>query len=162
VLLCKSDEINFLGGAGKGVLLIKLDKGDQLLAAIVANDDRDTLTVKTSMAASNASTRPLQNHRPRRQAARVRLARSDRRSNPRTHRGTAAIRLDPRHGRPDRAFMGNAPRPTRASAAERPNNRRKDIREGLSEFFYAVFVALKRSRNLLRPRLFSTSRLEIF
>ncbi|HEY0007547.1 MAG TPA: DNA topoisomerase (ATP-hydrolyzing) [Tepidisphaeraceae bacterium] len=49
VLLCQADEINFLGGAGKGVLLIKLDKGDRLLAAIVAHDDRDTLTVKTSM-----------------------------------------------------------------------------------------------------------------
>src|SRR5207237_2042453 len=27
VLLCKTDEINFLGGPGKGVLLIKLEKG---------------------------------------------------------------------------------------------------------------------------------------
>jgi DNA gyrase subunit A len=49
VMVCKVDEINFLSGAGKGVLLIKLDKDDRLLAAIVANDDRDTLTVKTSM-----------------------------------------------------------------------------------------------------------------
>ena len=49
VLLCKADEINFLGGPGKGVLLIKLDKDDKLLAAIIAADDRDTLTVKTSM-----------------------------------------------------------------------------------------------------------------
>jgi DNA gyrase subunit A len=49
VLLCKVDEINFLSGPGKGVLLIKLDKTDRLLAAITALDDRDTLTVKTSM-----------------------------------------------------------------------------------------------------------------
>ena len=49
VLLCTADEINFLSGPGKGVLLIKLEKGDKLLAAILANDDRDTLTVKTSM-----------------------------------------------------------------------------------------------------------------
>jgi DNA gyrase subunit A len=49
VLLCKASEINFLGGPGKGVLLIKLEKDDRLLAAIVAMDDRDTLTVKTSM-----------------------------------------------------------------------------------------------------------------
>jgi DNA gyrase subunit A len=49
VLLCKADEINFLSGPGKGVLLIKLDKTDKLLAAIIALDDRDTLTVKTSM-----------------------------------------------------------------------------------------------------------------
>ncbi|HEX8521240.1 MAG TPA: DNA topoisomerase (ATP-hydrolyzing) [Tepidisphaeraceae bacterium] len=49
VLLCRADEINFLGGPGKGVLLIKLEKGDRILAAITATDDRDTLTVKTSM-----------------------------------------------------------------------------------------------------------------
>ena len=49
VLLCQADEINFLGGPGKGVLLIKLDKADRLVHAITAVDDRDTLTVKTSM-----------------------------------------------------------------------------------------------------------------
>src|SRR5687768_15635993 len=49
VMVCKAEEINFLGGPGKGVLLIKLDKADRLLAAITATDDRDTLTVKTSM-----------------------------------------------------------------------------------------------------------------
>jgi DNA gyrase subunit A len=49
VLLCRADEINFLSGPGKGVLLIKLEKGDRLLGAIKAEDDRDTLTVKTSM-----------------------------------------------------------------------------------------------------------------
>jgi DNA gyrase subunit A len=49
VLLCTADEVNFLSGAGKGVLLIKLEKGDRLVSAITAVDDRDTLTVKTSM-----------------------------------------------------------------------------------------------------------------
>lgn len=49
VLLCKADEINFLSGPGKGVLLIKLEKGDRLMGVITALDDRDTLTVKTSM-----------------------------------------------------------------------------------------------------------------
>jgi len=49
VLLCKADEINFLSGPGKGVLLIKLEKADRLLGVITATDDRDTLTVKTSM-----------------------------------------------------------------------------------------------------------------
>jgi DNA gyrase subunit A len=49
VLLCRADEINFLSGPGKGVLLIKLEKGDQLIGAITASDDRDTLTVRTSM-----------------------------------------------------------------------------------------------------------------
>ena len=49
VLLCKTDEINFLSGPGKGVLLVKLEKGDRLVGVITATDDRDTLTVKTSM-----------------------------------------------------------------------------------------------------------------
>jgi DNA gyrase subunit A len=49
VLLCKADEINFLSGPGKGVLLIKLEKSDRLMSVITATDDRDTLTVKTSM-----------------------------------------------------------------------------------------------------------------
>ncbi|HXE54926.1 MAG TPA: hypothetical protein VN541_18030, partial [Tepidisphaeraceae bacterium] len=47
--LCKADEINFLSGPGKGVLLIKLEKADRLMGVITATDDRDTLTVKTSM-----------------------------------------------------------------------------------------------------------------
>jgi DNA gyrase subunit A len=47
-LLCKADEINFLGGPGKGVLLIKLEKGDRLVAAITSVGERDTLTVKMS------------------------------------------------------------------------------------------------------------------
>jgi DNA gyrase subunit A len=49
VMVCPADAINFLSGPGKGVLLIKLDKSDRLMAAITAVDDRDTLTVKTSM-----------------------------------------------------------------------------------------------------------------
>jgi DNA gyrase subunit A len=49
VLLCKAEEINFLSGPGKGVLLIKLEKDDRLVGVITAADDRDTLTVKTSM-----------------------------------------------------------------------------------------------------------------
>ena len=49
VMVCPAEQINFLGGPGKGVLLIKLDKSDKLVAAITAGDDRDTLTVKTSM-----------------------------------------------------------------------------------------------------------------
>ena len=48
VLLCKADEINFLSGPGKGVLLIKLEKEDRLVAAILATGERDTLTVKMS------------------------------------------------------------------------------------------------------------------
>jgi len=48
VLLCKADEINFLGGPGKGVLLIKLEKTDRVMAAIMSVGERDTLTVKMS------------------------------------------------------------------------------------------------------------------
>jgi DNA gyrase subunit A len=48
-LLCKVDEINYLAGAGKGVLLIKLADDDRLLGMKLARDDRDTLVVKTSM-----------------------------------------------------------------------------------------------------------------
>ncbi len=47
-MICKANEINFLGGPGKGVLLIKLDKADKLMAAITATGDRETLTVKMS------------------------------------------------------------------------------------------------------------------
>ncbi len=48
VLLCKADEINFLSGPGKGVLLIKLEKSDRLMSAILSAGERDTLTVKMS------------------------------------------------------------------------------------------------------------------
>jgi len=48
VLLAKSGEINFLSGAGKGVLLIKLDEEDKLVGVITATGERDTLTVKMS------------------------------------------------------------------------------------------------------------------
>ncbi len=49
VLLCKADEVNFLSGPGKGVTLVKLSGDDRLIAAITAQSERDTLTVKTSM-----------------------------------------------------------------------------------------------------------------
>ncbi|HEX7670447.1 MAG TPA: DNA gyrase subunit A, partial [Polyangiaceae bacterium] len=48
-LLCKVDEVSFLAGPGKGVLLLKLADDDRLLAMKAATDDKDTLTVKTSM-----------------------------------------------------------------------------------------------------------------
>ncbi len=47
-MICKSEEINFLSGPGKGVLLIKLDDADKLMAAIITTGDRETLTVKMS------------------------------------------------------------------------------------------------------------------
>jgi DNA gyrase subunit A len=48
-LLCKIEEVKFLGSAGKGVLLMKLAEDDAVLAVKAAKDDRDTIVVKTSL-----------------------------------------------------------------------------------------------------------------
>ncbi|MBM4361110.1 MAG: DNA topoisomerase IV subunit A [Deltaproteobacteria bacterium] len=48
-LLCGVDEVNFLAGAGRGVILVSLAEDDALLGVRVARDDRDTLVVKTSL-----------------------------------------------------------------------------------------------------------------
>jgi DNA gyrase subunit A len=51
-LLCRADEVNFLSGPGRGVILIKLDpKDDQVLGFIASHGDRDLLTVETSRGA---------------------------------------------------------------------------------------------------------------
>jgi DNA gyrase subunit A len=50
-LLCKADEVNFLAGPGKGVILIKLAKDDRVLGFIASSGDRDLLTVETSRGA---------------------------------------------------------------------------------------------------------------
>ena len=51
-MLCKADEINFLSGPGKGVILIKLKpKEDRVLGFIASVGDRDLLTVETSRGA---------------------------------------------------------------------------------------------------------------
>jgi len=51
-MLCKVGEINYLSGPGKGVILIKLDKGDDaVLGFIVATGDRDLLRLETSRGA---------------------------------------------------------------------------------------------------------------
>jgi DNA gyrase subunit A len=47
-ILCKADEVNFLAGPGKGVLLIKLAENDRVLGAIASTGDRDLLTVETT------------------------------------------------------------------------------------------------------------------
>ncbi|MDP6153219.1 MAG: DNA gyrase C-terminal beta-propeller domain-containing protein, partial [Phycisphaeraceae bacterium] len=49
VMVCPVEEVNYLSGPGKGVMLIKLARDDRLIGFTVATDDRDTLTVKTSM-----------------------------------------------------------------------------------------------------------------
>jgi DNA gyrase subunit A len=50
-LLCKVDDINFLSGPGKGVILIKLSEEDRVLGFIASSGDRDLLTVETSRGA---------------------------------------------------------------------------------------------------------------
>ncbi len=51
-MLCPVDEINFLSGPGKGVLLVKLRKEeDRVLGFIASRGDRDLLTVETSRGA---------------------------------------------------------------------------------------------------------------
>ena len=50
-ILCQADEVNFLSGPGKGVLLIKLGDEDRVLGAIASTGDRDLMTVETSRGA---------------------------------------------------------------------------------------------------------------
>jgi DNA gyrase subunit A len=50
-LLCKVEEINFLCGPGKGVILIKLADEDRVLGFIASSGDRDLLTVETTRGA---------------------------------------------------------------------------------------------------------------
>jgi DNA gyrase subunit A len=50
-ILSKAEEVNYLSGPGKGVLLIKLGKEDKVLGFIASTGDRDLLTVETSRGA---------------------------------------------------------------------------------------------------------------
>ncbi len=48
-MICPVDEVNYLSGPGKGVILIKLKAGeDQVLGFVASTGDRDLLTVETS------------------------------------------------------------------------------------------------------------------
>jgi DNA gyrase subunit A len=52
-MLCKVDEINYLSGPGKGVILIKLKPGeDRVLGFVASVGDRDLLNVETTRGAS--------------------------------------------------------------------------------------------------------------
>jgi DNA gyrase subunit A len=52
-LLCKIDEVNFLSGPGRGVILIKLGKDeDKVLGFVASTGDRDLLTVETTRGAA--------------------------------------------------------------------------------------------------------------
>jgi DNA gyrase subunit A len=50
-ILCKADEVNYLSGPGKGVILIKLADEDRVLGFIASAGDRDLLTVETTRGA---------------------------------------------------------------------------------------------------------------
>jgi DNA gyrase subunit A len=51
-LLAKAEEVNFLSGPGRGVILIKLSsKDDRVLGFVASTGDRDLLTVETSRGA---------------------------------------------------------------------------------------------------------------
>ena len=48
-LLCRADEVNYLSGPGRGVILIKLaSASDRVLGFVASTGDRDLLTVETS------------------------------------------------------------------------------------------------------------------
>jgi len=51
-ILCQAEEVNYLSGPGRGVILIKLDsKTDRVLGFIASTGDRDLITVETSRGA---------------------------------------------------------------------------------------------------------------
>jgi DNA gyrase subunit A len=51
-ILCKVEEVNFLSGPGRGVILIKLaSDADRVLGFIASGGDRDLMTVETSRGA---------------------------------------------------------------------------------------------------------------
>ncbi len=51
-ILCRADEVNYLSGPGKGVILIKLStKNDRVLGFIASTGDRDLMRVETSRGA---------------------------------------------------------------------------------------------------------------
>jgi DNA gyrase subunit A len=53
-LLCSVEELNYLEGTGRGVILIKLGKGDRVLGFIAAAEKADALTVVTNRGAKKS------------------------------------------------------------------------------------------------------------
>jgi DNA gyrase subunit A len=47
-MLSRAEEVNFLAGPGRGVILIKITEDDKVIGAIVSSGDRDLMTVETS------------------------------------------------------------------------------------------------------------------
>jgi DNA gyrase subunit A len=47
-MLCQAEDINFLSGPGRGVILIKVQDDDRIIGAIASSGDRDLMTVETT------------------------------------------------------------------------------------------------------------------
>ncbi|MGH9323994.1 MAG: DNA gyrase/topoisomerase IV subunit A [Vicinamibacteria bacterium] len=56
VLLCKAEEINYLEGTGRGLILIKLGKGDRVIGFVATAEKNEGLTVVTSRGAQKSIT----------------------------------------------------------------------------------------------------------
>ena len=50
-ILCRTEDVNFLSGPGRGVILIKLTGNDRVLGFMASSGDRDLLTVETTRGA---------------------------------------------------------------------------------------------------------------
>jgi len=50
-ILCRADEVNYLSGPGKGVILLKLSDDDKVLGFIASTGDRDIMRVETTRGA---------------------------------------------------------------------------------------------------------------
>ena len=76
-LLTRANEVNFLSGPGRGVILIKLNSNeDRVLGFIASSGDRDLMTVETSRGAEQTiSTDEVRGDGPRRQGTRTAPAR---------------------------------------------------------------------------------------
>ncbi len=48
-LICTVDEVNYLSGPGKGVLLVKLEEADALVGMKAVKDAQDSLVLETSL-----------------------------------------------------------------------------------------------------------------
>jgi DNA gyrase subunit A len=56
VLLCKAEEINYLEGTGRGLILIKLGKGDRVIGFAATSKKDEGLTVVTNRGAEKSIT----------------------------------------------------------------------------------------------------------
>ena len=76
-MLCKVEEVNFLSGPGRGVILIKLQKEDDRLLGFIASTRRSRSDDRRDDARRRADDqhREVRRHRPRRQGPRAAAAR---------------------------------------------------------------------------------------